>query len=238
MARAATAQGTPAFQRIKDHVLGKIHDGDWREGDAIPTEEALCKLFGVSRMTANRALRELAAEQVVVRVQGSGTFVAQERYQATVVAIKNIADEVRARGHAHRSELHKLERVRAADQQVVRFGLPPGSVLFHSLIVHFENDQPIQVEDRWVNAAVAPDYLAQDFSKSTPNEYLMRAAPLQGASYEIEASMPPPEIAEMLRMGEREPCLVLRRKTMSRNQVASVAVLWHPGGKYSFSGAF
>jgi GntR family histidine utilization transcriptional repressor len=226
----------PAFQRIKDYVLERVHSGEWKEGDPIPTEETFTKTFSVSRMTVNRALRELAAEQVVTRVQGSGTFVAQEKFQATLVEIKNIADEIKARGHSHRGELHLLERTRARDQQVKEFQVKPGAVLFHSLIVHMENDLPIQVEDRWVNGEIAPDYMGQDFAKVTPNEYLMKVAPLQGVQYRIEATMPSPEVANMLRVAVQEPCLVLRRKTFSLGKVASIAVMWHPGKKYQFSG--
>ncbi len=225
-----------AFQRIKEHVRARISSGEWKEGDMIPTEAAFTKSFGVSRMTVNRALRELAAEQVVVRIQGAGTFVAPEKVQATLLEIKNIADEIKARGHSHRSELHLLERVTASDQQAAEFGVTSGSPIFHSLIVHFEDETAIQVEDRWVNAVVAPDYMAQDFTRTTPNEYLMKAAPLQGAEYRIEAIMPPQKIAIMLRISAQEPCLVLHRKTHSAGRVASVAIMWHPGKKYRFSG--
>src|SRR4051794_32569649 len=104
----------PVFQRIKDYLLGEIQAGRWREGEAIPSEPVLARQFGVSRMTVNRAVRELTAEQILARVQGSGTYVAQHKYQATLVEIKSIADEVRSRGHAHRSELHLLERSKAS----------------------------------------------------------------------------------------------------------------------------
>ena len=66
----------PAFKRIKAHVLSQIQAGIWKEGDAIPSEQALASEFGVARMTANRALRELSDDRILVRVQGSGTFVA------------------------------------------------------------------------------------------------------------------------------------------------------------------
>lgn len=228
----------PAFQRIKDYLLDEIQAGRWKEGDAIPSEAVLSKQFGVSRMTVNRAVRELTAEQVLTRVQGSGTYVAQHKYQATLVEIKSIADEVRARGHAHRSELHLLERSKASEPMAKAFGMAAGHPLFHSVIVHFENEAPIQVEDRWVNPSVAPDYMQQDFSAITPNEYLMVAAPLQGVSYSIEAVSPPREIAQMLHIQSREPCLVLRRRTLSQGQVASVAAMWHPGSRYQFEGSF
>jgi GntR family histidine utilization transcriptional repressor len=233
-----TSAATPAYQQVKSHVLAQIHAGVWREGDAIPGEEALARSFGVSRMTVNRALRELSDEQIVERRQGSGTYVAQQKYQSTLVEIRNIADEIAARGHAHRSELHRLERVKASDALAQRLGVAAGSVVFHSVVVHFENDLPIQVEDRHVNPAVAPDYLAQDFATQTPNAYLMRVAPLQGVSFVIEAVLPPVAVAEMLAMPAGEPCLVLHRQTRSQGKAASVASLWHPASRYRFAGAF
>ena len=237
-AKNQTTPDEPAFKRIKAHVLSQIHSGQWSEGAAIPTEQALAAEFGVSRMTANRALRELTDDQILVRVQGSGTFVAQQKYQSTLVVIHGIAEEIRSRGHTHRGELHLLERVKAGDGLAIEFELAGDRALFHSSVVHFENDVPIQLEDRYVNPTLAPDYMQLDFSQSTANEYLMRVAPLYGVRYQIEARMPSPEIAAMLHIAENQPCLVLRRKTLSRGQVASVATLWHPASRYQFSGGF
>lgn len=228
----------PAYQKIKDHVLAQIQNGVWKEGDAIPGEEALAREFGVSRMTVNRAIRELSDEQIVERVQGSGTFVAQQKYQATLVEIRNIAEEIAARGHQHRSELHRLERVKAGEVLARSFGVKPEATLFHSVVVHFENGLPIQIEDRHVNPDVAPDYLSQDFTTQTPNAYLMRVAPLQGVSFVIEAVLPPPAVAEMLAMPPTEPCLVLHRQTRSMGRVATVAAMWHPASRYQFTGVF
>jgi len=235
---AAADDRTPAYLRVKQHVLAQIQSGTWQEGEAIPGEEALARTFGVSRMTVNRAIRELSDEQIVERVQGSGTYVAQQKYQATLVEIRNIAEEIAARGHVHRSELHKLERTKAGEALGRQFGLKTEQPLFHSVVVHFENGEPIQVEDRYVNPTVAPDYLQMDFNSQTPNAYLMRVAPLQGVRFVIEACLPPRDVAEMLHMAPEEPCLVLRRQTHSQGLVASVAAMWHPAARYRFTGSF
>jgi len=229
-------ENTPIFQRIKDYLIAQIANGTWKEGDVIPSEQALVKQFGVSRMTVNRAVRELTAEQLLTRRQGSGTYVAAQKVQATLLEIRSIADEIRARGHAHRSSLQQLERVKASELLARQFDLPVGHLLFHSVIVHFENGIPIQVEDRWANPLLAPDYMEQDYASITPNEYLMRAAPLQDASYSIEALAAPRDIADMLAIDTRQPCLVLRRQTRSNGQVASLATMWHPGQRYQFAG--
>ena len=238
LAVKTVAPSLPAYERVKRYVLERIQRGEWQEGDAIPGEEALAREFGVSRMTVNRAIRELSDEQIVERVQGSGTYVAQQKYQATLVEIRNIAEEIAARGHQHRSALRTLERCKADDVLARAFGVRTGRTLFHSVVVHFENDRPIQVEDRYVHPDVAPDYLAQDFTSQTPNAYLMRVAPLQGVSFVIEAVHPPARMAKMLAMAAGEPCLVLRRQTRSMGRVASVAAMWHPASRYQFTGSF
>ncbi len=228
----------PVFQTIKNFLLKEIQAGTWKEGDAIPSEAALAQQFNVSRMTVNRAVRELTTEQILNRIQGSGTYVAQQKYQATLVAIKSIADEIRSRGHIHRSELHALIEVEANEIMAQQFQVKLGLSLFHSVIVHFENEVAIQVEDRWVNSTLAQDYLQQDFGSKTPNEYLMAVAPLQGVDYSIEAVMPPKAIADMLHISIKESCLVLHRKTRSQNQIATIVTMWHPGNRYQFTGSF
>lgn len=229
---------TPAYQQIKDYVLAAIHAGEWREGDQIPSENELVRRFGVARMTVNRAIRELAAEGVLTRSQGAGTFVAATKYQSTLIEIKSIADEIRARGHIHSAEVLKLQAVKADAALAAEMAVALGSKLFHSLILHYENGVPIQLEDRWVNPALAPDYLGQDYTRSTPNEYLMGAAPLARVEYRIEASRPDRTARAKLAMERDEPCLVLHRRTFSAGQVASMVRLYHPAGRYQFSGHF
>jgi GntR family histidine utilization transcriptional repressor len=228
---------TPIFQRIKDYLVAEIASGRWKEGDLVPSEQALVRQFGVARMTVNRAVRELTAEQVLTRRQGSGTYVAPQKYQATLVEIRNIADEIRSRGRTHRSDLRLLEQAAADEALAPQFELPEGTPLFHSVIVHVENEAPIQVEDRWVNPDCAPAYLEQDFARITPNEHLTAVAPLQGATYRIEALPAPPEVAAMLAMQPGQCCLVLKRRTTSAGRVASVVTMWHPGHLCQFTGS-
>ncbi|MCI0573836.1 MAG: histidine utilization repressor [Myxococcaceae bacterium] len=228
----------PAYQQVKDFILRQVHDGVWREGDVIPSENELARRFRVARMTANRAVRELTAEQVLTRVQGTGTFVAPPKYEATLVEIRSIADEVRARGHVYACDVLQLAELKAEAAQAKAFEVRAGTVLFHSRLLHRENGAPVQLEERWVSPALAPDYLAQDFRHTTPSEYLVRAAPLQRVEYRIEACAPAAGTRKRLAMAAGEPCLVLHRRTWSRGTVASTATLWHPGGRYQFTGNF
>lgn len=169
----------PVYQEIKDFILARIHAGEWAEGDQVPSENELAREFKVARMTVNRALRELTDEQVLTRMKGAGTYVARPKYESTLVAIRSISEEVDARGHAYHARVLGLETIRADDTLADEMQVAVRAKLFHSQVLHFENDEPVQLEERWVNPAVAPDYAAQDFTNTTPNLYLMRAAPLQ-----------------------------------------------------------
>jgi GntR family histidine utilization transcriptional repressor len=225
----------PRYQRLKAHILEDIQAGRLRPRDRVPSEQELVRDFGVARMTANRALRELASDGIVVRQSGVGTFVADTQARSDALNVRNIADEIRDRGHAHTARVITAARVAAAPDLARRLRLRPGTALFHTVIVHAENDLPIQVEDRYVSAHAAPDYLDQDFTRTTPNEYLSRVAPLQTVEHVIRAQIPPRRIRGMLRMAADEPCLVIHRRTWSAGRPVSVACLYHPGACYELT---
>ena len=67
----------PKYQRLKSHIIARIKAGDWQPAHQLPSEHELVSSLQVSRMTVNRALRELASEGYLTRVPGVGTFVAE-----------------------------------------------------------------------------------------------------------------------------------------------------------------
>ena len=233
---AATVQ--PLYLKVKRHILDNISSGRWSAAARVPSENDIVKSFGVSRMTANRALRELRDEGVLVRVAGVGSFVADQTIHSHPLEVRSIATDIRARGHAHRAEVISLERVRAVAQLAADFGVAPRTELFASLIVHYENDSPVQLEDRHVLARLVPDYLRTDFSRITPGEYLAEIAPLQEAEHVLRAMMPDARTRGLLAMAYDEPCLLMIRRTWSGGAIASVARLFHPGSRYELSGRF
>jgi len=228
----------PLYQQVKDYIVGRILAGDWPEGARVPSENELTREQAVSRMTVHRALRELTAEGWLDRVQGAGTFVAAAKPQSDVLAIRNIAEEIAARSHEHRAEVIFVRREKARALEARLLGLERGAPVFHSLIVHRENGQPVQLEERYVNPAAAPDYLEQDFAATTPYEYLMGAVPATEAEHVVMAVMPTPEERKLLDMKAGEPCLLLRRQTWSAGVPVTWALLLHPADRYRLGGRF
>ena len=224
------------YARIKRHVVAQIEKGTWGVASRVPSENQLAAEFGVSRMTARRALLELMQEGWLVRSQGLGTFVADRKPVLSMLEVRNIAEEIAERGHSYGNRIVKLEEIPATEAIGMYLGVPPGSKVFHSVIVHIDNEVPVQLEDRYTNPALAPDYLAQDFSRQTPNAYLSRVAPIESVEHVVEAVMPTAQAARWLQVTPPEACLQINRRTWSAGRVASYARLLHPGSRYRLGG--
>ncbi len=228
----------PLYQKVKNHVLRQIRDGHWRATDRIPSESELVRKFGISRMTANRALRELSDTGIITRVAGVGSFVSDLKATGHPLKVPNIAAEIRERGHAHRCKVATLSREIAGEEVSERLGIARAAPVFHSIVVHFENDVALQVEDRYVLPAAAPGYLKVDFTKSTTHEYLMDVAPLQRVEHVVRAVNPPGRISRLLGVKVCEPALLVERVTWSGGRRVTFARLYHAGSHYELSGTF
>ena len=228
----------PLYQQIKKHILSQIDGGTWPVNHRLPSEHELVAQFGFSRMTINRALRELTDEGRLIRLQGVGTFVAPPKTQSALFEVHSIADEIHKRGHQHHCRVLRSETGQADPELAVSLNIMPGNPVFHTEIVHYEDATPIQFEDRWVNPAIAPDYLCQDFIRQTPHDYLVRVAPWTEGEHMVEALLPPKAISEVLQMPKGEPCLVIRRRTWSGPHIVTVVRLWFPASRYRLMGRF
>jgi GntR family transcriptional regulator, histidine utilization repressor len=233
--RVSVQPATARYLQVKAFILEQIAGGVLRVGERVPSENELTRHLSISRMTANRALRELAADGVLVRVAGVGTFVAELRVHAHPLEVRNIADEIRARGHEYKVKVLALESVNATRELAERCGVKPGAPLDYSLLTHYADSVPLQLEERHVNPQVAPGYLRNDFTRMTPHEFLIRVAPLQRAEHTVRALLPERRIRRLLKLGPHEACLLILRRTFSHGRIASVADLYHPGSRYELA---
>ena len=230
--QAKTETPLPKFIIIKQHICQHIESGEWEQHSKVPSENELAEQFSVSRMTARRALQELTEQGILVRSQGAGTFVATFKSQSSLLEIKNIADEIASRGHQHHAKQLMLKSIEVSQEIAILLNLKNNEHVFYSEVLHFENDDPIQLEQRYVNGALVPEYLLQTFTALTPHEYLSSVAPLTEATHEIEAVIAKPAICELLNIDTNIPCLQVKRRTWSSKGIVSLAILTSPGSKY------
>ena len=227
----------PRYQQLKDLIIGRISSGELKPSDRVPSENELVESESVSRMTANRALRELDDEGYVERVAGRGTFVTDYRSQSHLLEVHNIAEEIAQRGRVHSCKVIRKSLQHARGEIAKALHVAQGTDVFHLLLVHFENDVPIQLEDRHVLASFAPDCLEQDFESATPSAYLTAIAPLQEAEQVVRASVPNAAVKKHLNIDDGASLVVIRR-TWSDGRPVTFARLHHPGSRYELTGHY
>jgi GntR family histidine utilization transcriptional repressor len=235
-ARPLRRDGTPAHAQIRSYVLERIMSGEWPPNYKIPSEHKFAELFGVNRLTAHHALKELGREGVVTRVRGRGTSVAPPRTPLTTLEIIDIAHEIETRGNRHTMRVvQQLARsATAIDGQRLRIAV--GSRLFHTIVLHLENDRPLEIEDRLVNADVVPDFLKLDLSRETAYSYLMRQLPYFEGAHAVRAVEANTMQRQLLDLQPGEPCLELERITWLGKRVVTWVRLLHPGLRFEILG--
>ena len=231
-------QAKPRYQQLKDLIIGRISSGELQPADRVPSENELVESMSVSRMTANRALRELNDEGYVDRVAGRGTFVSDYRSQSHLLEVHNIADEIALRGHTHSSQVIRQSLQHARGEVAKALHVEQGTDVAHLLVVHAENGIPIQLEDRHVLASFAPHCLQQDFAVVTPSAYLTSILPLQEAEQVVRASLPNRAVQKYLDIEDDEASLVVIRRTWSDGRPVTFARLHHPGSRYELTGHY
>lgn len=220
------------YQKVKQFIKHELSKGAWPAGSQMPSEAELVIKFDISRMTVNRALRELQTEGLVERVQGVGTFAAQLGKISSTLTIRDLHEEIEARGHHHHAVVDVLQEEAAPPALALQLGVQEGSPVFHSRLVHFDNGLALQCEDRYVNPVWAPKYLGVDFTQITPTAYLLQVAPLWQAQYTIEAGFATKHEAKLLDIDTVDACLIVVRRTLSQGIPITLARLVHPGTRH------
>jgi len=145
--RQTPAAATAPYARIKQHLKAELSRGRWPPGAPMPSDAELVAQFGVSRMTVTRALNDLRTEGLIERVQGVGTFAAHLSRVSSTLQIRDLHEEITARGHRHHAEVHVARQEATTEAVAHKLGLAVGAPVFHTLIVHFEDGVPLQCED-------------------------------------------------------------------------------------------
>lgn len=217
--------------RVAAHVVEKITCGEWNPGDRIPSESMLTDLFGASRMTVHHALRDLTARGFLVRRSGSGTFVAEPGAYVAEYAHLDVIAEIGARGGRHSAEVFRRELRPATDAEAAAFEVGGQASLFHAIILHREEGEPLELEDRLIAPRFMPDAMAIDLSGQTLFSRLMLVRPYRQGSETLRATLADAEEARLLGVEDGAPCLEVCRRTWSEEGIVTIARMVRAGNQ-------
>ncbi len=228
----------PIYLQIKQQIQRRIDSGAWRAGQKLPSENELVAALDVSRMTINRALRELTQEGLIRRVHGRGSFVAEAPRHASLIELQDIALEIESRGQRHRSEVLQLDTIPAPREVAALMQLDPGAPLFLLRAVHYQDEEAIQLERRYVDAALMPEFGRQDFGRITATAYLLGRFKPDEMEHRVRAVLPDAESRDLLKLDSQQPCLQLTRRTWKAGRVVTHVTLTWPGDRYELGARY
>jgi GntR family transcriptional regulator len=200
---------SPLYQQIKALITQSLQSGEWKPGDLIPSEIELANRFKVSQGTVRKAIDELSAENLVVRRQGKGTFVATHHEARAQFRFLRLMPDV---GEAHYPDnrIIEVKRLRASAEVARLLDIKSGdSVIFIKRVLSFDG-APTILEELWLPGMI--------FKGLTAERLIEYKGPMYGL-FETEFG------THMIRAAERIRAISADAEAASLLQVAAGAPL-------------
>ena len=150
---ARAAVFTPLYKQIKQLLVSSLEQGEWKPAELIPSEFELAARYHVSQGTVRKAIDDLAAENLVVRRQGKGTFVATHQEPRAQFRFLRIVPDEGEPVPAH-SRCLSCGRARAGADIALLLGLRTGAAVIHVRRLLSFDEVPVVLDDLWLPAAI------------------------------------------------------------------------------------
>ncbi|MEZ9861832.1 GntR family transcriptional regulator [Vibrio breoganii] len=203
----------PMYRQIADAIREKISTGEYKVGEALPTEAQLREEFSVSRVTVRQAIKLLVESEELESIQGSGTYVKESKVNYDIDQQSSFAEK-----WAH------LEGV--THSNVLAFEIQPASLsiadileinekemVFYIKRVRFLNDQPITVEETWMPTEMFPD-LTYQVMQGSKYDFIekQKGMVIDRSEQELIPVLPQQDIADLLNIDAAQPIIEKRTR--------------------------
>ena len=224
-ASALTPAFSPLYQQIKGLILQSLQAGEWRPGELIPSEMELAARFKVSQGTVRKAIDELAADNLVMRRQGKGTFVAThsaQQVQYRFLKLHPDAGDLQGEGRAQRSIL-ECKRVRAPAEIARLLALRSGDTVVQIRRVLAFSGTPTILEDIWLPGHAFKGLTAEQMVTYQGPTYAMFETDfgvrMVRADEKLRAVLPDESQAQLLDVTTQTPLLSVERIAYTYNDI-------------------
>ncbi len=228
----------PRYLQIKQDLLNKIQSGKLKPDDRIPSEHKLADHFSVSRLTVQRAIRELVSEGLMRRTQGSGTFVNHAPQHFSLIEVRDVGEEIRRLGGKPHSEVLLHRRTKPPAEVAELLELTDTAQVFHVTLLQSMDDVPVAHEERYAIPEVYPDFLEQDFSKRSVFEYLAARSVLEEIENVVMAVKVDKRLAGLLEIEPDEPCVRVQRRNWYRGECVTLTQITYAGSRQALASRY
>ncbi|EOF7241725.1 GntR family transcriptional regulator [Enterobacter roggenkampii] len=198
----------PMYRQIADALREKISVGELKPGDALPTESSLQEAFNVSRVTVRQALKLLTEEQIVESIQGSGTYVKEERVNYDIYQLTGFYEKLADRNVDTHSEVSIFEVLKADAKLAEKLNLSHDDKVWHVKRVRFIKQKPVNLEETWMPLAMFPD-LTWEVMENSKYHYVeqIKKLVIDRSEQELVPIMPSEEAIAALSLDPAKPIL-------------------------------
>ena len=209
---------SPLYVEVKRLITQALIEAEWQAGDALPSETKLAQRYRVSVGTIRRAVDELATEQILVRQQGRGTFVATHSPKRLLYHFFHI---VRDDGVKELPEIETLsfERARADVEAARRLNLLPGERVLNIRLRLRLSGQPIVIDEMVLSQARFPDLTERVFGEREATIYSLYQTRyginIVRAAERLRAVLADRTVAKLLGVAAGAPLLEINRTAMT-----------------------
>lgn len=162
----------PLYDQLKESVIDKINSDKLVPGDQLPSYKKLCEEYGVSHMTAFRAVRELINQGFLFTIPGSGIYVAERRSSIELNVLNSFTNSIRSQGRTPGGRIIEETIITATGALANQMMVPQGSDLIHLLRLRLINDKPVSLGHSWLPYSLFPDFLDHDLTDRSLFQFL------------------------------------------------------------------
>jgi len=200
----------PRYHQVFRDLDVRIRAGSWAPGDAIPSEIELCKYYGVSRGTIQRAVRDLVEQGILVRERGRATYVSSPKLEGSVLASYQQSID---RPHDKGSKVIRCEQLEASEDIRKVMGLKPGEQVYELERLRFVNGVPLSYQLSFLPADLYPGLEKCELESRHLHDVLRDAYKVAFLSAEefLEPVKPDAYVADLLDVTVDHPLFYVER---------------------------
>lgn len=223
----------PLYQQLQRGLREAIASKTLGADDALPPERDLAEQFAVSRITVRKALDALVEEGLLIRRQGSGTFVAGNRVEKNFSKLSSFSEDMAARGRSVHSVWLSRSEGTVTPEESLSLGLGPGSRVYRFARIRYADEAPMALEYSTIPATCLPSadaveeslYVALEQTGCRPARALQR----------LRAVLFTDAQAELLHVRPRDAGLLIeRRGSLESGEVVEITQSYYRGDAYDF----
>ncbi len=226
---------SPRYIQVYSTVRDWIYQGSYKPGSRLPTEEELCRLFDVSRITTRKAVDMLVDEQLVLRQPGRGTFVVQDLADAPVIGeMDQLLRKVERLGKTSRVAHAEVTEVEADPETAHDLDLPPGARVQRASHVRLTDKHPIGYVITFIPASLKVRFDLSELNESPMLNLLERkGVDIASADQVISATLADARLASLLSTTVGAPLVHIRLVVFdSQRRPVERLVAWYRGDYY------